>query len=146
MEYQEEQGTMELFLEAMPLLEAHEEELNTFDCDLDADLVLYVRAAYNGGIAFYTVRDEGELVGYAVYWIRRHPHYNLMIADQDILFLRRDLRNGRVGLKLIKFSEAKLKERGINVVTQRTKKHFDLGKLYAYLGYSLQEEVYTKEI
>jgi len=146
MEYQEERGNLALFKEAFPLLQAHAEELNTLSTPLDPDYSHYLKAANTGKMAIFTVRDKGELVGYACYWILRHPHYDVTVADQDILFLREDLRHGRTGLKLIKFSEKILEAGGVDVITQRTKKHKDLGKLFKYLGYELTEEVYTKEI
>ena len=146
MNYREERGGVDLFKEMFPLLEEHEEELNVLNCGLDVDLQMYVKAVAAKQIAIYTARQEGELVGYAVYWIKRHPHYNVLVADADVIFLRKDYRVGSTGIKLLRFSEDKLKEKGINVIVQRTKKHKDLGRLFKFLKYEHAEEVYIKEI
>lgn len=147
MNYREERGGVNLFNELFPLLEEHEKELNVLSCELDVDLRMYIKAVSNRTIRVYTARDDdGVLAGYAIYFLYRHPHYNVLVGAQDVLFITKEKRRGLTGIKLIRFSEDKLKEAGVKVITQRTKKHKDLGRLYERLGYGLQEEVYTKEI
>lgn len=146
MEFKEERATLALFEESQKLVSSHEKELNTLGLKPSADLGRYIKASSNGGLALYTARHEGELVGYAIYWISRHPHYDVIIGDQDMVYLKKELRDTGMGAKLILFSEKMLKERGVGVVAQKTKRIKDLRKLYVHLGYELHEEVYTKEI
>lgn len=147
MDYQKEQVTMGLIEEIFPLLEAHASELNTSGAPLDADLSRYVKADRLGGLAVYTVRDHEVLIGYAIYWIQRHPHYEIKVAHQDILYVSEDYRKGRVGIKLIKLSEKLLKEdHGCDMVLQSTKHLKDLSSLFEYLGYEELEKVYSKKL
>jgi hypothetical protein len=147
MKYQEERWTLALFEEAEALIDEHEKELNTGGFKPDCDVKLYIKASSKGLVDTYTVRtDEGELVGYMIYFVHRHPHYDLMVADADMLFLAAKCRGGMTGVKLITFSEKKLKAKGVEVVTQRTKRVKDLRRLFEHLGYGLHEEVYLKEL
>ncbi len=144
----EEKITKELLEEALPLLEEHAKELNVLSVTLDPDYNAYLSAAEAGYIALYTTRDdEGKLIGYALYWVNMHPHYSILVATQDVLFLHKDHRKGRLGIKLLKYSEKKLKEDyNVKVIVQHTKKHKALDSLFSYLGYTEAEAVYLKEI
>lgn len=138
---------MDLVHEIFPLLDEHEKELNVSGAPLDPLYSRYVKADRLKALAMYTVRDEGELVGYAIYWLQRHPHYDLKVAYQDILFIRKDCRKGRVGIKLIKLSEKLLKkDHKCDMVLQHTKHHKSLSSLFEYLGYVEMEKVYSKKL
>ena len=68
-----------------------------------------------GGFAVFTARDEGMLVGYSAFFIHPHMHYkDLVVAANDVLFLHPEYRKGMTGIKLIKFSETTLKNRGVD--------------------------------
>lgn len=143
----EEKVTKELLKESLPLLEEHAKELNVLDVPLDVDYNAYYNAAKAGCIALYTARDDDKLIGYALYWVNIHPHYSILIATQDVLFLHQDYRKGRIGIKLLKYSEEKLKkDYNCKVIVQHTKKHKALDSLFSYLGYTEAEAVYLKEI
>jgi GNAT superfamily N-acetyltransferase len=99
-------------------------------------------------------RMDGILVGYAVYLWWNHLHYSgLKVAEADAFFLREEDRNGWVGIKLFRFAEEALRQRGIEEVHQRVKLHVrpgrgrsDLGPLFEYLGYRPVETTYRKRI
>lgn len=143
----EEKITKELLKEALPLLEEHALELNVLSVKLDPDYNAYLNAAEAGYAVVYTAREGEKLIGYILYWVNIHPHYSILIATQDVLFLHKDYRKGRTGIKLLKYSEKKLKEDyDIKVIVQHTKKIKALDSLFNYLGYSEAEAVYLKEI
>jgi len=147
MEYKSEEVTQGLIDEILPLLMLHEKELNVSGRPLDPDYLTYIVADVKRQLAVYTVRDgeEKSVIGYAVYWLSRHPHYDIKVAQQDILFLHPAHRKGRVGIKLIKFSEKCLKEdHSVEMVLQHTKSHKSLESLFQYLGYTELETIYSK--
>ena len=67
-----------------------------------------------------------------------------MTAVEDIYFLKKEYRKGRVGLKMFKFADALLKEQGVNRVIYNTKVHLDNSALFEYLGYKFIDKVFTK--
>jgi len=147
MRVKEERMCLALLEEVWPLLELHEKELNIFGRELDPDPMLYLKAGNTGAFKAYVMRDEDNtIVGYAAYWISRHPHYEIKTATQDVLFLEKKYRKGRNGIKLIRESEKLLKEFGVEIVTQYTKTFQPLDKLFTFLKYKKIEHVYAKEL
>lgn len=145
--FAEEKVTDKLLDEIYPLLERHAEELNVFSVPLSIDRMAYLMASAIGHLAAYIARDDGKIAGYVVYWIRTHPHYELETAQQDILFLDKEYRRGSTGIKMIKYSEKKLKEDyGVDAVLQHTKIHQPLDKLFEFLGYKEADKIYCKEL
>jgi GNAT superfamily N-acetyltransferase len=101
------------------LIEAHWREIAVWqDIPLDPEWSAYENLEKIGMLAIYTVRtEEGKLVGYAVFIMRRHLHYKgHSWAANDIVFVHPDYRDGRIGRNLVRFWEQDLKARGIHVV------------------------------
>lgn len=147
--YKEETVTTELWEEVYPILQEHKEEISILkDVKLNPSFRKYMLMAINGQFKFYSVRtNEGELVGYAAYFINPHPHYeDCITAQQDILYVSKEYRKGLVGIRLIKFSEKELKELGVNLILQHSKFHYNLSKLFERLGYTQCDVIHSKEI
>ena len=68
----------------------------------------------------------------------------LLLIFEDIYFLKKEYRKGRVGLKMFQFAEKLLKEQGIDRIIYNTKVHSDNSSLFEYLGYSFMDKVFTK--
>jgi GNAT superfamily N-acetyltransferase len=100
------------------------------------------------------VRRDGKLIGYAVYLIHTHLHYQgYRVAEADVFFLHEEDREGWIGIKLFQIAEELLRARGVDEVWQRAKLHVkpgrgrsDLGPLFRYLGYRPVETVYRKRL
>ena len=125
------------------LLKQHYLELtgNKDKVKLDPIWSRYAELEQTGKFYTFTVRDNGELVGYSGFILDRHLHYrDLMVATNDVLFLREDLRLGITGIRLIKFSENRMKELGANKITWHVKFSKDFRPILHRLGY-LDEEV-----
>ena len=74
-----------------------------------------------------------------------HLHYKTCLtAFEDIYFLKKEYRKGRVGIRLFQYAEKMLKEQGINRIIYNTKVHSDNTSLFEYLGYSFMDKVFTK--
>lgn len=147
MKMQEERFSLALYEETLPLLEDHAEELNVISSELDVDVSTYLKAQLAETFIAYTLREEGKMIGYIGYFLFWHPHYrNVYTAQQDVLFLDKDYRKGLTGIKLIKYSEKKLKNRGVKLISQHSKSHTDLYKVLEFLKYKEADSVYIKEI
>ena len=136
--------------EFRPLAQRHWEEiaLNRDTIPLDPDWEMYRRADAGGFLRCYSVRLNGALIGYSVFFlVPRHPHYNHRWANNDIIRVAPEHRDGRVGLKLCLFAEQDLQKDGPIVVNYHTKiDHPALGRLLSAVGYGLIEHGYSKRL
>jgi len=130
------------------LFPAHYEELCvTKEFDYEPDYDAYKRMAEAGMLRCITCRADGELIGYIIFIVSPHLHYKSCVtATEDIYFVRKDYRKGRVGIKLFQYAEQVLKERGVQRIVMHTKVHLDNSRLFEYLGYKMTDKVFTKMI
>jgi len=111
-------------------------DVDTFRLLEDAGLLLIV-----------TARDSEKMVGYHVSIVRPHLHYkHSLSAYADMYFIHPDYRQGMTGVRLFKYLEEQLREKGVERVFQSTKLHKDVGKLFERLGYKETERLYVKWI
>jgi GNAT superfamily N-acetyltransferase len=143
--YHDEDGLKALY-EFQSLYPAHYEELSvTKEFPLDPDYEAYERLAKAKMLRFITCRIDGEPVGYIVFIIQPHLHYRTCLtAFEDIYFIKKEYRRGRIGIKLFQYAEKVLKERGVNRIIYGTKLHLDNSRLFEYLGYKQTDKVFTK--
>lgn len=130
-----------------PLLQNHWEEIavNKSVIKMNPDWEAYHNLEDSGALKIFTVRSDGELIGYFVVILRKHIHYkDHIFAANDLLFLKQEYRKGLTGAKLMKFAEKCLKEDGVSVLVVNTKRHKPFDGLLEWLGYSHVENVYSK--
>jgi hypothetical protein len=136
--------------EAIPLLKEHWEELarNKEDIPLDPDFTVYDTLERAGMLATFVVRKEGKMIGYAVYLVRRHPHYRQHVwAVSDLFWINPSHRDGRVGLALFSAVEKGLKARGVHVMhTSHKVDHPTPGVLLKRRGHAMIEHGYSKRL
>jgi GNAT superfamily N-acetyltransferase len=128
------------------LIKYHYEELSvTKEFPLDPDWDAYKSLLDIGRLKFITCKKDDELIGYIIFFIAPHLHYkSCLTAFEDIYFLKKEYRKGRLGLKMFQFAEKTLKEQGINRVIYNTKVHSDNSSLFEYMGYKFIDKVFTK--
>jgi len=131
------------------LFPIHWEEvaLNQSTIPLDMWFEEYSRFAELGILHIVTVRDDDKVVGY--YWalIRPHMHYKeSLTAFTDMFFLHPKYRKGFNGIKLFKFFERSVKEKGVQRIIASTKIKLDKSVIFERLNYQKAEIVYTKLI
>jgi len=135
----------EVFKEMVPLLLKHRDEINLFNKTLDPDIDTYLDWEEAGVSRLYTVRDQGELVGYGNFVLFTHNHHKTSLhATQDVLFIKKDKRGH--GLDFLKFCEAELKKDGVEVLHQCVPSCNDWGKVLEFKGYHKLETIYIKEL
>lgn len=105
--------------EAAPLLEKHWEEIAWTQhlSGVDINRAFYKLLEDQGGIVCVTVREDGKLIGYAVYFLRFHPHYQrVKWAVSDIYWLDPEHRGRRTGARLFHAVELELRKEGVQVM------------------------------
>lgn len=136
-------------IEGMRLLyQEHWEEvaLDKGAIRLNPDYAKYSALAKAGILNVVTARVSGELIGYHISMVWPHIHYaDSLTAFTDIFFLKREYRKGTgAGVRLLKFMEKSLRERGVQKIYMGTKLLHDIGPLLERLGYKAIERIYTK--
>lgn len=131
------------------LLEDHYQELakNKNLAVLAPDVNKYLAMQDAGIVVTLLARKEDQLVGYSITFITKHLHYkHLVYAQNDVLFVDRSHRKGRVGIRLIKETEKICAEKGAKQIVWHAKPDTPLDMLMPALGYNTQDVMYSKEI
>ena len=141
----------ELFRDSMPEIEVlsvlHYDELtlNKEYVKLNPNWNKYLQLEDDNNLCLFTIRSDNILVGYSIFFVDTHIHYkDLVVATNDVLFLREDLRLGITGIKLIKFSESVLKTLGVNKITWHVKFAKDFRPILHRMGYADEDVIVGK--
>jgi GNAT superfamily N-acetyltransferase len=123
----------------------YEELCVTKDFPLAPDYDAYKRLAEAGMLRCITVRADEEVIGYAIFIIQPHLHYRTCkTAFEDIYFIRKEYRKGKIGIRLFQYAEQVLKGIGVQRIIMHTKVHLDHSRLFEYLGYKWTDKLFTK--
>jgi|GEM_PF-3327569 hypothetical protein len=147
MKFQEEILTEDILKEAEPLLKKHWEEVAFYkDIELDPDYEFYLALQAAGRIRSYSARDDqGVMAGYAVYFLKKNPHYKQsLVAAEDIIFFD-PLKRGE-GMKFIKWCDDELRKLGVQIVTHHVKVFFDWSPALIRMGYDWQDKILSKRL
>lgn len=158
--------TLGLLAEMMPLLQRHWTEIGHYaDIPLDVDDAVYRAAARSGALRVYTARaasahtrvvraltgygqvrtEAGELVGYAVFFVRGNPHYaSSLQAVQDVLFIAPEHRG--VGMRFVAWCDLQLQGEGVQAVYHHVKAAHNWGRALERQGYELVDLIYAKRL
>lgn len=131
--------------EIKPLLFKHWEEIAHYkDIPLDPDFKQYQVLEDVGALRIFTARtEEGQLIGYAIFFIRKNIHYQSSLqAVQDVLFIDPAWRG--TGVKFIIWCDQRLAEMGVEVVYHHVKKVHNFGPLLERLGYEEVDLIYAR--
>lgn len=93
-----------------------------------------------------TAWDGGKMIGYLVLVFCRHPHYNILVAFEDMHFLLREYRKSLRSpwFKLEAWARHEARVLGCHTISLHTKGANRAGKVLRALGYSLSHEVWTE--
>ena len=125
--------------------EHYEELCVTKDFNYEPDYEAYKRMAEAGMLRCITCRSDERLIGYIIFIVTPHLHYKSCVtAIEDLYFVTKEFRKGRVGIRLFQYAEQVLKDRGVKRIVMHTKVHLDNSKLFEYLGYKMTDKVFSK--
>ena len=134
---------------ADPLFEEHYEEIarNKQIMKLKPNYQLYEALNSTGWLFIYVAMRDDVCIGYSMNIMMHHLHYaDLRIAQNDILFVKKEFRGGRLGLRLLKVTEDHARSEGCKLMLWHAKENTALAKLLPKLKYGVQEIMYSKEI
>lgn len=148
MKFEREEYSESLIEEMRPLWQEHYNEIALYkDIPLNPNLLVYAGCAAAETLRIFTARDSSRLVGYQIFFVSPHPHYQQSIhAVQDIVYLSQAVRQGMNGYRFIKWCDDQLQKEGVQVVNQHIKAAHDFGVLLRRMGYRLQDLIYTRRL
>lgn len=134
--------------EMKPLLEEHYQEIALYKdkIKLNPDYEKYYALERNNNLCVFTVREEGKLIGYSIFFVFHHLHYSdCLTASNDIVFISKKFRKGMAAIKLFKFAETHLINMGVAVINYHIKFSNDIKALMDRLEYKDDvEKIYSK--
>lgn len=141
-----EEKLKHVFDEMLPILLEHYREIAHYqDIEFEPDKEQYIKLEEIGIVKLFTVREECELIGYAVFFIKHNLHYKSSLqAVQDVIYIRKDRRG--CGRKFIKWCDKKLREFGVQVVYHHVKQEHNFGKMLEIMDYKLIDLIYGKRL
>ena len=139
----------DLWDEAMPLYELHRQEIAHWkDMPLSPDIETYNSAEDLNMLRIFTARADSALIGYAYFVVRRHLHYDAILANEDVLFVHPDWRKGRVGYNLLRFAEQSLRDEWRDkqlLISHHVKAaSAEVAKLLERMDYELMDLIYVR--
>ena len=135
--------------ELEPLLKIHWEEiaLNKDKIPLDVDWESYLSLEKTGSLLTITARQNQELIGYAIWFIRKHLHYKQTSwAYNDVIYLKKEHRLIGTGGQLVRICEQVLTEMGVEKIQWHVKSTMNWTKLLENMGYQTEEYVCGKYV
>lgn len=139
----------EAFRDAERLFQSHYEEL-TFGKEriaLAPDAGRYEALDQQGGLLVHTARDDGQLVGYAAWFLTWHAHYRHdLFAINDVFYVDPKRRaDPWLGFRFLKFIDRDLSAcEHISAIKWHVKVHREFGPMLARLGYVPEETIWSK--
>lgn len=131
--------------EARDLLSNNHEETGLFEPeDFNPSVDKYCALEHEGMAKLFTARHEGNLIGYGVYLVVRHLHYeNKVFAMQDTLYVDPAFR-GAESIEFIKFMDHELYADGVDVILRQVTVKKDYSDALISLGYNEVETSYIR--
>ena len=139
----------EMLAEAQTLFDEHYEEIarNKHVMVLKPDEETYRKSEEMGTIFILSARQGDKLIGYSVNFVTNHLHYaDLKLAQNDLLFISKEHRGGRIGLKLIKETEKHATSLGCKLMLWHAKESTTLAHMLPRLKYGVQDIIFSKEL
>jgi GNAT superfamily N-acetyltransferase len=93
----------------------------------------------------FTVRNEGELVGYAGFFVNQSLHVkSIIVASCDLIYMKPEYRGW--GHNLIEFANYYLKSSGATLVYHTVTDKFDYSKTLTRQGFKQNERIFAKKL
>ena len=133
-----------------PLLELHWKEvaINRTHIKLNPDFDSYLNLSDDSKLFILTARKDGALIGYNIYYVLPNLHYGgALFAEQDVIYVTKPHRFGRVPVKLLKYAEDLLiRDHKVDVILCRMKLSNDFSPLLDKLGYTPVDKTCSKYV
>lgn len=100
-----------------------------------------------GQLLILTARHDGEIIGYFVIVLARHPHYNILVGYEDMHFLLPAYRQGlkTPWTRMLSLVKQVCKAKGCYSLSVHSKPGVNrVGELLGRLGFSRSDEIWTE--
>jgi GNAT superfamily N-acetyltransferase len=138
-----------LWDELLPLLKRHWAEVAHYaDVPLAPNWERYAQLEARRALRVWTVRDGGALIGYLAMIVGPHLHYDLLVANQDVLYVAPEYRRSSLGGDLMTHAETALKAEGVQLIIQHSKANpaRTIAPFLVRQGYELMDHIYVKRL
>lgn len=145
----QEETFLKAYEDASKLLTSHWEELavNKDERPLDVDINGYLKAEEANMLKVYTLRDDGNLIGYATFFVRENLHYKTwIVATCDIYYVDPSYRKYGVGFKFFNDIVSELLKMNVRSIYVHDKLSHSHAELFQALGFKAIEQTYEKVI
>lgn len=108
----------------------------------------YADVDSNGKLDVVTARADGQLVGYFITFLSRHPHYDLLVGTMDVYYLVPEERKASAGIQLFAAMLESLKARGVqySLTTSRLDRDKNAAPILKYFGYKPARIIHEKRL
>lgn len=147
--YVETDHVSDLIAQCADLQREHYDELakNKTVMVLAPDVEQYRRIEQAGMLFAVIAYDGDQIVGYSVNVLATNLHYStLLMAQNDVLFVGRAHRAGRLGMRLIEMTKALAAKRGARMMLWHAKEGTPLAGILPRLGCKVQDIIYSAEL
>lgn len=134
---------------AAPMLQTHWQEvaLHKALMVLKPDIEAYRELEARGQLVSLGAFLGEEPIGYSINLLRRHLHYaDLMVAQNDLLFVSPAHRKGLAGHLLIRWTERTVRAHGARLMLWHAKPGTPMESLMPRLGYGVQDIMFSKAL
>ena len=135
------------------MVQLHNDEVSCFKLPISPDKAKYELLESLGMLEVHTARSvrgqsDGVLVGYSCVLIAPNmKHAGVVMAVQDALWLHPSWRQGSTGVRLIKWSDGRLSERGdVYAVMRQSTTQKPIKPVLTRLGYVTAEETMVRRL
>lgn len=135
--------------EIEPMLEQHYLEVAMYQdhIKLNPDWQGYENMEDMDLMYIFTMRDDEKLVGYSVFFITPHLHYqDHEYAVNDIVYIDPEYRGTEHTPNFFMYCQDEMKDNGASVITYHMKVFKPFHTLMEILGYDHAEHLYMKYI
>lgn len=114
---------------------------------LSPDVEQYRQIEQAGMLFAIIAYDDDEIVGYSINVLSRNLHYSaLLVVQNDVLFVGKAHRAGRVGMRLIDMTKAAAAKRGARLMLWHAKEGTPLAGILPRMGCKVQDIIYSAEL
>jgi GNAT superfamily N-acetyltransferase len=134
------------FEEAMPLIVNYRREVDYYqDFQLDPEFAKYAELEKAGVVRAYTAREDGKLIGFALFFFTPHLHFKSKIfAMHDILYIIPEKRG--FGHRFIKWCDEQLTADGADVIYFFVNGNFNYSPILRRCGYAHADDLYIRRV
>ncbi len=113
----------------------------------DFDWSIYTGAQAAGKLLVVTAREDGALLGFAMYFVMEHPHHKgFLVAECDGIQVDMHHRGKGIGSLLLSYCEDCLRGLEVKRMSNRFRHVYDTTPLFEKHGFKPAETTFIKDL